>query len=113
MLIPICVVPTRELAIQIVDTAIVPMSCNMVPKLRVQLALAQCNVKSLATPHIIVGTPGKIVDWMKRRIIETQYIKVFVLDEADTMVESGSGHRANAMLIQQHIHHRYYNLQQK
>ena len=91
----LCVTPTRELAIQIVDKAIMPMSVNFQePALRVQLALAQCD-KPLSSPrdnvvpHIVVGTPGKIVDWMKRRIIVPQHIKVFVLDEADTMVESG------------------------
>ena len=105
----LCVTPTRELAIQIVDKAIMPMSVNFQePALRVQLALAQCD-KPLSSPrdnvipHIVVGTPGKIVDWMKRRIIVPQHIKVFVLDEADTMVESGSGHRANSLLIQQKL----------
>jgi ATP-dependent RNA helicase DDX19/DBP5 len=99
----LCVTPTRELAIQIVDKAIVPMSVNMEPKLIVQLAIAQCD-KPNYTPHVVVGTPGKIVDWMKRRIIVPNTIKVFVLDEADTMVEAGSGHRANSLLIQKQLH---------
>lgn len=106
----LCVTPTRELAIQIVEKAITPMSVNIQePKLRVQLAIAQCDKpvssspRDNTVPHIVVGTPGKIVDWMKRRIIMPQHIKVFVLDEADTMVESGSGHRANSLLIQQKL----------
>jgi ATP-dependent RNA helicase DDX19/DBP5 len=102
----LCVTPTRELAIQIVQKAILPMSVNMQqPKLRVQLAIAQCDPPSRNDylPHIVVGTPGKIVDWMKRRILIPNNIKVFVLDEADTMVEAGSGHRANSLLIQQKL----------
>jgi ATP-dependent RNA helicase DDX19/DBP5 len=106
----LCVTPTRELAIQIVEKAIMPMSVNIQkPSLRVQLAIAQCDKPvssprdNNTVPHIVVGTPGKIVDWMKRRIIVPHHIKVFVLDEADTMVESGSGHRANSLLIQQKL----------
>ena len=110
----LCVTPTRELAIQIVEKAVLPMSVNMQePKLRVQLAIAQCDKPPSSSPrdnntvpHIVVGTPGKIVDWMKRRIISPQHIKVFVLDEADTMVESSSGHRANSLLIQQKLPYR-------
>ena len=98
----LCVTPTRELAIQIVEKAILPMSCNMEPKLIVQTAIAQSD-KPKYTPHLIVGTPGKIVDWLKRKIIIPNHIKVFVLDEADSMVEAGSGHRANSLLIQKQL----------
>jgi len=46
----------------------------------------------------VVGTPGKVVDWLKRRYINSKTIKVFVLDEADNMVEE-KGFRANSLLI--------------
>jgi ATP-dependent RNA helicase DDX19/DBP5 len=98
----LCVTPTRELAIQIVEKAIVPMSVNMVPNLIIQLAVSQSD-KPGRTPHLVVGTPGKMVDWLKRRVIVPAHVKVFVLDEADTMVEAGSGHRANSLLIQKHL----------
>jgi len=48
--------------------------------------------------HLVVGTPGKIVNWLKYKTIKTNNIKVFALDEADNMVEEG-GHRANSLLI--------------
>jgi len=44
--------------------------------------------------HIVIGTPGKLVDWMRKKIINPKKVKVFVLDEADNMV-SEDGHRAN------------------
>ena len=52
--------------------------------------------------HMVVGTPGKVVDWLKRRTIDAKRIKVFVLDEADNMVAE-SGHRANSLLIKKQM----------
>jgi ATP-dependent RNA helicase DDX19/DBP5 len=91
--------PTRELAIQIVDKAVRPMAANM-KGLKIELAIAGANVAkgSKLDAHMVVGTPGKIVEWLKRKVLDTKNIKVFVLDEADTMVEEG-GHRANSSLI--------------
>jgi ATP-dependent RNA helicase DDX19/DBP5 len=91
--------PTRELAIQIVDKAVRPMAANM-KGLKIELAIAGANVGkgSKLDAHMVVGTPGKIVEWLKRKVMDTRNIKVFVLDEADTMVEEG-GHRANSSLI--------------
>lgn len=37
--------------------------------------------------HIVVGTPGKISDLIKLRIINMRDIKIFVLDEADHMLD--------------------------
>lgn len=95
----LCVTPTRELAIQIVDKAVTPMAANM-KGLKIVLAIAGANAERTVgvDAHIVIGTPGKVVDWLKRRIINSKTIKVFVLDEADNMVEEG-GHRANSLLI--------------
>lgn len=40
--------------------------------------------------HIIVGTPGKSFDLIKNKSIDTSQIKVFVLDEADNMLDQQS-----------------------
>lgn len=37
--------------------------------------------------QIIVGTPGKAFDLIKKRAIDTKNIRVFVLDEADNMLD--------------------------
>ncbi len=37
--------------------------------------------------HIIVGTPGTVFDLVKRRQLETKNVKIFVLDEADNMLD--------------------------
>ena len=96
----ICVTPTRELAIQIVEKAVKPMAVNMTG-LKIEVAIAGSNTKRVDA-HVIVGTPGKIVDWLKRRTIDPRHVKVLVLDEADNMVEEG-GHRANSLLIKKQM----------
>jgi len=99
----LCVTPTRELAVQIFTKTITPMAQNMAG-LKVQLALSgeQIARGSTIDAHLVVGTPGKIVDWLKRRVLITKKIKVFVLDEADNMVGEG-GHRANSQLIKKNL----------
>jgi ATP-dependent RNA helicase DDX19/DBP5 len=95
----LCVTPTRELAIQIFEKAVKPMAANMVG-LKIQLAIAGTTIER-GTPlhaHLVIGTPGKVVDWLKRRIINSKTVKVFVLDEADNMVAE-NGFRANSLLI--------------
>ena len=39
------------------------------------------------TSHIIVGTPGTMADYVKRKIIDPAEVKVLVLDEADNMLD--------------------------
>jgi len=95
----LCVTPTRELAIQIVDKAITPMAANM-QGLKIALAIAGAEVdrKVGVDAHLVVGTPGKLVDWLKRKYLKANGIKVFVLDEADEMV-GADGHRASSQLL--------------
>ena len=41
--------------------------------------------------QIIIGTPGTIIDLVvKQRILDLTEVKVFVLDEADNMLDSGT-----------------------
>jgi ATP-dependent RNA helicase DDX19/DBP5 len=50
--------------------------------------------------HIIIGTPGKVVDWgVKYRFFDLGKIIVFVLDEADVMIAT-QGHQDQSFRIQ-------------
>ncbi len=40
-------------------------------------------------PHVIVGTPGRVQDMIRRDILDTSQLKLLVLDEADEMLSSG------------------------
>jgi len=42
-----------------------------------------------APPHIVVGTPGRVKDMIERKHLKTKCIKMFVLDEADEMLNRG------------------------
>lgn len=99
----LCVTPTRELAVQIFQNAVTPMAAHM-KGLKVRLALSGevLDRGAKLDAHMVIGTPGKVVDWLKRKIIDPKRIKVFVLDEADNMV-SESGHRANSLLIKKQM----------
>lgn len=39
--------------------------------------------------HVIVGTPGRIHDMMKKGFFKTDYLRLFVMDEADEMLSRG------------------------
>ena len=36
-------------------------------------------------PHIVVATPGRLLDHMRRKTINISDVKIIVLDEADEM----------------------------
>lgn len=39
--------------------------------------------------HVVVGTPGRVFDMLRRRCLRADNIKMFVLDEADEMLSRG------------------------
>jgi ATP-dependent RNA helicase UAP56/SUB2 len=44
-------------------------------------------LKGLKNPHIIVGTPGRILALVKRKDLDLSNLTMFVLDECDKMLE--------------------------
>jgi ATP-dependent RNA helicase RhlE len=45
--------------------------------------------KLKATPHFIIGTPGRITDLMERNAMPLKHISAIVLDEVDRMLDMG------------------------
>ena len=39
--------------------------------------------------HVIVGTPGRVLDMMKKGFLKVDHLRLFVLDEADEMLSRG------------------------
>ncbi|KAJ2391820.1 RNA helicase [Coemansia sp. RSA 2611] len=39
--------------------------------------------------HVVSGTPGRVYDMLKRRVLRTQQMKLLVLDEADQLLDRG------------------------
>ncbi|TGB04283.1 DEAD/DEAH box helicase [Halobacillus salinus] len=88
--------PTRELAIQIheeVKKAVKLAGKDQVwrSKLLIGGTDKQKMVDKLSSrpPHIVVGTPGRILDMVKEEAIDLYQAKAFVLDEADLMLDLG------------------------
>jgi len=48
------------------------------------------HIEKLNTPkHIIVATPGRLLDLLQRKVIDLSHLKYLVLDEADIMLNMG------------------------
>ena len=45
--------------------------------------------------HVVVGTPGRVYDFIQRKALRTDAIKMFCMDEADEML--GRGFKVSAM----------------
>lgn len=82
----ICLAPTRELARQTME---VITTMGKFSSITTQLVVPELVPRGQAVhAQIIVGTPGLVNDLVNRRLINISNIKVFVLDEADNMLDA-------------------------
>ncbi|MDA8234336.1 MAG: DEAD/DEAH box helicase [Clostridia bacterium] len=85
------VAPTRELAVQVAE------EINKIGHFKGIRALPiyggqdiNRQIRALKNrPQIIVGTPGRLMDHMRRRTIRLQQVEMVILDEADEMLNMG------------------------
>ena len=84
--------PTRELAIQTQEEL---FRLGRDEKARVQVVYGGADIgrqiRSLKNhvPAILVGTPGRLLDHLKRKTINLEGVNTIVLDEADEMLDMG------------------------
>jgi ATP-dependent RNA helicase DeaD len=87
----ICLAPTRELAVQVTGelkrlAAFANLHIVTVyggQKVSIQLhALGR-------KPHFVVGTPGRVLDFIRRRALQINDVRFVVLDEVDRMLDIG------------------------
>jgi len=83
--------PTRELAIQIGDSFEAYSRHLRLRHVLVYGGVSQGNqVRALKRgAHVIVATPGRLLDLMNQGHIKLEQLEVFVLDEADRMLDMG------------------------
>ena len=84
-------VPTRELAVQVsgelkrlaeyADLHIVTVYGGQ----KVAIQMHQLGRK----PHFVVGTPGRVMDFMQRGVLRIENLRSVVLDEVDRMLDIG------------------------
>ena len=84
-------VPTRELAVQDAENISLFAKYAKIRVLPVYGGASIGNqIRALESGvHIVVGTPGRIIDLIERRILNLASVKVVVLDEADRMLDMG------------------------
>ena len=83
---------TRDLATQI-HYVISNISKHM--NIRISLAIGGTRIvgtnrdpyKHIRTSHVIIGTPGRIYDYINRKAFDSKKIKMFVMDEADALLK--------------------------
>jgi len=83
--------PTRELAIQVAEhisrlgkyASFETLPVYGGESIRPQIAALKRGV------HVVVGTPGRIIDHLKRRTLSLSAVKIVILDEADRMLDMG------------------------
>lgn len=85
------ITPTRELALQVTAVA-----RKLAPVKKVNLLTAYGGqdvtqqVKKLkGTIHIVIGTPGRLLDHLRRKTVDLSRVAMLVLDEADQMLDMG------------------------
>lgn len=83
--------PTRELAIQIHDDA-KALGKNM--PYRLGLVYGGTDYEKQRSHiekgvDVLIGTPGRLIDYFKQRVFQLRYAQVLVLDEADRMFDLG------------------------
>ncbi|UOR06536.1 DEAD/DEAH box helicase [Hymenobacter aerilatus] len=88
----IVLVPARELALQVRDA--LKKLGKYLPNLRVAAfygghAFREERASLQQAPHVVVATPGRLLDHFERRTIVPNQLKSLVLDEADKLLELG------------------------
>ncbi|SCH42402.1 MULTISPECIES: DEAD/DEAH box helicase [unclassified Romboutsia] len=85
------VAPTRELALQIKEEI---SSIGRLKKIRCSAIFGKQPIKDQILElkqrvHIVVATPGRIIDHIGRKTISLDNLKYFIIDEADKMLNKG------------------------
>jgi len=85
------VAPTRELAVQIhKDAAVLGKHTG----LRLAVVFGGTDYEKqrqtlAAGVDVLIGTPGRLIDYFKQRVFDLRHVQVLVLDEADRMFDLG------------------------
>jgi ATP-dependent RNA helicase RhlE len=84
-------VPTRELAMQVVDQYNALRGKQLPPATLVVGGLSEVQQLHAIRkgPGLVVATPGRLEDFLDRRLIHFRELQILVLDEADRMLDMG------------------------
>ena len=93
--------PTRELAEQ-VSSELRRLARN-IPNVKIITLYGGTPLKPQANSlekgvHIVIGTPGRIDDHLNKNTLDLSHLKIFVLDEADRMLDMGFQQTLNQII---------------
>src|SRR2546423_524395 len=87
----LALVPTRELAMQVVDQYNALRGKQLLPAALVVGGLSESQQLHALRKgaRVVVATPGRLEDFLDRKLIQVSGLKIIVLDEADRMLDMG------------------------
>ncbi len=94
------ILPTRELALQ-VDETYQKIGKGIGLRTAVLIGGASMHLQNTMLhrkPHVIIGTPGRIIDHLHQKSLTLGDVSVLVLDEADRMLDMGFAPQINEIL---------------
>ncbi|KAM0682827.1 RNA helicase required for poly(A+) mRNA export [Mitosporidium daphniae] len=80
----LCLSPSRELARQIED---VVLKMAKFTTITIGTALREGNLDEAVNRQIVIGTPGTVLELIRRRMLDLSQLRVLVFDEADVMLD--------------------------
>ncbi len=92
--------PTRELALQVEETLVkIGRDMGIRTAILIGGASMRPQIESLRkNPHVIVATPGRLIDHLERKTADLSDVRILVLDEADRMLDMGFLPQINRIL---------------
>lgn len=101
--------PTRELAIQLAEEIkTIRKLAGKEDAWKMRLIIGGLDRKRMmeqlktTTPHIVVGTPGRILDMVEEGVLSIYHARSFVIDEADLMLDLKFIDKIDALLVRSH-----------
>ncbi len=94
------ILPTRELALQ-VDETIQKIGRPIGLRTAVLIGGASMHLQTQALrnrPHVLIVTPGRLIDHLEQHTTDLRNVSVLVLDEADRMLDMGFAPQINRIL---------------
>ncbi len=94
------ILPTRELAVQVDETfQKIGRPIGLRTAILIGGASMEMQMRALRkNPHVIIGTPGRILDHLQKKTAPLHDVTVLVLDEADRMLDMGFAPQINEIL---------------
>ncbi len=94
------ILPTRELALQVDETF---RKLGHALGFRTAVLIGGMSMGNQVRairerPHIVIATPGRLIDHLEQNLITLKAVKVLVLDEADRMLDMGFAPQINKIL---------------